>query len=220
MKSIKALASTALFAVLCCGVASAHESKPAAAPTAQKAATKALTAKLVYCQTCHGVEAQGVNGIVPIPRLAGQQPKYISNQLHDFIGKDRTNPIMSIVARGLTPSQVAFLAQQFKKFDPPPLGGAPADQVAAGKEIYDNGVPDAHVPPCQSCHGADAHGRGEIPRLAGQLNAYIVLKLKNWDRERGLNKAHPGVERIMKPIVHELTDQQKDEIAAYVSTLK
>ncbi len=230
MKLIKTLAPTAVIAVLFCASAGAQESKTEAAPAAKPAAeapvpaTRALRAKLAYCQTCHGLNARGLPyASVPIPRLAGQQPQYIKNQLHNFISKDRTNPIMSNVARVLTPTQVNFLAQQFIKLNPPPVSAShppAASLVAAGKQIFHNGVPSRNVPPCESCHGADAHGNGEFPRLAGQVPEYVVHKLTNWDKERGLNKANPGAEEIMKPITHELTTQEKREVAAYVSTLR
>ena len=50
--------------------------------------------KISYCKDCHGVSAQGFNGYYPIPRLAGQQPEYIENQLRAFIEHRRTNNIM------------------------------------------------------------------------------------------------------------------------------
>ena len=42
-------------------------------------------AKFDYCKTRHGVSGQGYHGAFPIPRLAGQQPEYIKNQLRAFI---------------------------------------------------------------------------------------------------------------------------------------
>lgn len=58
-------------------------------------------AKIGYCKDCHGPSAQGYNGYFPIPRLAGQQPEYLENQLHAFIEHRRTNNIMFNVAHSL-----------------------------------------------------------------------------------------------------------------------
>ena len=128
-----------------------------------------LQAKLEYCKTCHGLSGQGYRGYFPMPRLAGQQPTYIDNQLRAFIERRRTNPVMFNVAHVLNPAMVTALATHFKDLNPKPLGGAPKELVAAGKKIYEEGLPEANVPPCASCHGPEAKGDGAFPRLAGQL---------------------------------------------------
>ena len=59
-----------------------------------------------------------------MPRLAGQQPEYIENQLKAFIERRRTNPVMFNVAHVLNPAMVAALATYFGHLNPQPLGGA------------------------------------------------------------------------------------------------
>ena len=49
-------------------------------------------AKTDYCKTCHGLSGQGFRGSFPMPRLAGQRPEYVKNQLQAFIERRRTNP--------------------------------------------------------------------------------------------------------------------------------
>jgi len=176
-------------------------------------------AKSAYCKTCHGVSGQGFRGSFPMPRLAGQQPEYIQNQLQAFIERRRTNPVMFNVSHVLSPSMVRALAAYFKDLNPPPLGGGPSDSVAEGKKIYQDGIASAEVPPCASCHGPDAKGADAFPRLAGQLNDYIHRKLTNWEKERGQDKANPDNSQIMAPIAHNLTDAQIKAVAAYVSQL-
>src|ERR1700693_4989407 len=61
-------------------------------------------AKLEYCKTCHGLSGQGYRGYFPMPRLAGQQPKYIENQLQAFIEHRRMKPVMLNGAHALSPS--------------------------------------------------------------------------------------------------------------------
>ena len=73
---------------------------------------KGVQAKLQYCKVCHGVSAQGFRGYYPIPRLAGQQPIYLENQLQAFIEHRRTNNVMFNVAHSLSPSMVAALTGQ------------------------------------------------------------------------------------------------------------
>jgi cytochrome c553 len=178
-----------------------------------------LKAKTDYCKTCHGVSGQGFRGSFPMPRLAGQQPEYLKNQLQAFIDRRRTNPVMFNVAHVLNPPMLEGLSTYFKNLDPKPLGGAPKELMAEGKTIYEEGIPSAEVPPCTSCHGPDAKGADAFPRLAGQLNDYVYRKLTNWDKERGQDKAKPDNSAIMQPIAHNLKDAQIKAVAAYLSSL-
>ena len=208
--------SAAFVAVLAIVTATAHaETKGAPEVSAQ-----ALKAKTDYCKTCHGIDAQGFRGAAPMPRLAGQQPEYIKNQLLAFIERRRTNPVMNNVAHVLSPEMVTALANYLKDLNPKPLGGAAsAELVPEGKKIFDEGVPSANVPPCASCHGEDAKGADAFPRLAGQLPDYIFRKLTGWDKERGQDKDKPDNSAIMQPIAHELNEAQIRAVAAYVSQL-
>ena len=179
-----------------------------------------VQAKIRYCQDCHGLSGQGFRGFFPIPRLAGQQPEYLKNQLQAFVERRRTNNIMFNVAHVLKPAMITAIATSFKNLNPKPLGGAPKRLVAAGKDIFENGVPDANVAACAACHGPEATGHGEIPRLAGQLDSYVVMELTTWTHERGQNPANPDTSAIMKPVAHSLTRPQIEAVAAYVSSLK
>ena len=205
---------TAAFAIVFSAAAHA-EDKKASAISAQE-----LKAKTDYCKTCHGVSAQGFRGAFPMPRLAGQQPEYLNNQLQAFIERRRANPVMFNVAHVLSPPLLTALTTYFKDLNPKPLGGAAKELEAAGKKIYEEGVPSADVPPCASCHGPDAKGADAFPRLAGQLHDYIFRKLTNWDKERGQDKNNPANSSIMQPIAHNLTDVQIRAVAAYLSTLE
>ena len=179
-----------------------------------------LQAKLEYCKTCHGPSGQGYFGYFPIPRLAGQQPKYLENQLRAFIERRRANPVMLNVAHSLSPSMVAALAAHFRDLDPRPIGGGSTDRLALGRTIYQEGLPESNVPACSACHGADAKGQDEIPRLAGQLFPYTVKELTNWTRERGQGGTKDDTSAIMAPTAHNLTPSQIAAIAAYLSYLQ
>jgi cytochrome c553 len=183
------------------------------------AASGGLEAKLEYCKTCHGLSGQGYLGYFPMPRLAGQQTEYIEAQLQAFIERRRTNPIMTNVAHALSPSMIAALANHFKHLNPPPFGGAPRRSIATGKRIYEEGLPEANVPACSACHGADGHGQNEIPRLAGQVYPYMVGQLTGWARVRGQGTS-VDTSAIMAPTAHNLTRSQVEAVAAYVSYLQ
>ena len=213
--SIQNVLLTAAFAVVVSSARSYAEDKGKANFSQQE-----LQAKIAYCKTCHGLSGQGFRGSFPMPRLAGQQPEYLVNQLQAFIERRRTNPVMFNVAHVLSPAMLKALAEHFKDLNPKPLGGGSKELVAAGKKIYEDGVPSAEVPPCATCHGPEAKGADAFPRLAGQLNDYVAKKLLNWSKERGQDPAKPDNSAIMQPIAHGLTEDQVNAVAAYLSFLE
>lgn len=179
-----------------------------------------VQAKIRYCKDCHGTSAQGYRGYYAIPRLAGQQPQYLKNQLRAFVNRSRPNPIMSNVAHVLRPGMIDAIASYFHRLNPPPIGGGPRRLVAAGRSIFVNGVPQDNIAACAACHGPHATGRGEIPRLAGQLYPYVVKALSRFPKERGQNPAIHGTSFIMLPVAHSLNRSQIRAVAAYVSSLR
>ncbi len=212
MRGMHLVASAAILATCLAAPARAEDAGKAAV------APHELQAKAAYCKSCHGPSGQGYDGFFPIPRLAGQQPDYIKNQLRAFDERRRTNNIMLNVSHVLSPAMVTALAAHFQSLDPKPIGGAPKELVAAGKKIYQDGEGD--VPACASCHGPEAKGGGEFPRLAGQLNDYIFNKLTHWSQERGQDPSKPDTSAIMQPIAHSLTEQQIKAVAAYLNYLE
>ena len=179
-----------------------------------------VEAKLEYCETCHGLSGEGYHGYFTMPRLAGQQPRYIEDQLRAFIERRRTNQVMFNVAHSLSPSMLAALANHFHGLHPGPAGDGPQRLVAGGKTIYEEGIPEANVAACFACHGLEGYGQDEIPRLAGQLYPYVVKELTNWAKERGLGSGKSDTSAIMAPTAHNLTPSQIAAVAAYVSHLK
>jgi cytochrome c553 len=203
------------FAVVASVVSAMAHAQGKTAPTVSP---QHLKAKTDYCNTCHGLQGQGFRGSLPMPRLAGQQPEYIENQLKAFAEHRRNNRFN--VAHALSPAMLKAVITEFKNLDPKPLGGAPKVQIAAGKKIYDEGVADRNIQACASCHGPEAKGDGQAPRLAGQLHDYVIRTLTSWDKERGQDKADPDTSAIMQPIAQDLTPAQIAAVAAYVSTLE
>jgi cytochrome c553 len=215
---IQIMTRRAITAALVC-VALAAGAGPRAARAAN-AARGDVQAKIAYCLDCHGPSAQGFRGYFPIPRLAGQQPEYIENQLRAFIERRRANSIMFGVAHVLSPGMISALAEHFRNLHPRPLGGGPRSLISTGRKIFEDGVPEANVAACAACHGPGAVGNGQVPRLAGQLYPYIVKELTNWSTERGQNPSKPDTSLIMEPVAHSLTRSQVEAVAAYLSSLE
>jgi len=212
--SLQLALQSAIAAIVFVGAAHADNTDKAAVPAHD------LQAKMTYCENCHGSSAQGFHGYYPIPRLAGQQTEYLKNQLQAFVEHRRTNNVMFNVAHVLSPAMLTALATSFHDLNPKPLGGGPNELVSTGKKIYEEGIPSADVPPCASCHGPEAKGDGEFPRLAGQLHDYIFNKLTNWSKERGQDPQKPDASAIMQPIAHSLTEQQVKAVATYLNYLE
>ena len=208
--NMRSALSAAVLAIVLCTA-----NQATSAPFSQQA----LRAKIEYCKTCHGLSAEGYHGFYPIPRLAGQQTQYIENQLHAYIEGRRKNSYMYNVAHVLSPQMQVALAKHFSGLNSRPLASASRALAATGKAIYEEGDPNANVPACMACHGGDAKGHEEIPRLAGQLPDYIVNKLVNWNKERGQDPKRPDISAIMLPTSHNLTKSQIEAVAAYVNHL-
>jgi cytochrome c553 len=198
------------------------DSEPARGRHGVPAKSWGVAGKVEYCTDCHGPSGQGYHGYLTMPRLAGQTPEYIENQLRNFADRSRERNLFINMARvhGLSPDMRAALAAHFRELDPRPIGGGPRNLLGTGKRIYDEGIPEANIPACAACHGPDAKGQDAIPRLAGQLYAYTMKELTNWSRERGQGPAEDDSSAVMTPIAHALSPAQVSAIAAYLSYLR
>lgn len=212
--SLRLASLSAVLAIACAGAGRAAD------PQTADVSKQDVQAKMKYCEVCHGPSGQGFIGYYPIPRLAGQQPEYLKNQLQAFVDRRRVNPIMFNVAHVLSPAMQTAIAKNFSDLNPKPLEDGPKELVATGKKIFADGVPDANVPACASCHGPEAKGNGVFPRLAGQPYPYVVRALSDWTKERGQNSAEPDTSAIMEPIAHSLNQSQIKAVASYLSYLE
>lgn len=167
------------------------------------------------CSNCHGIDG---NSVSPnFPRLAGQQEAYLVAQLENFRSHSRSDPpgfeYMWGISHHLTDDQFKGLADYFSKQIPQPNAPVNAQQMAAGKEIFEKGVPDEEVAPCMVCHGPKAEGLVTFPRLANQHQDYLVKQLHVFQETEG----RPGTP--MKQITHLLTQQQMEAVAGYLQAI-
>ena len=187
------------------------------APVWADAQVPGLAAKIVYCSTCHGKNGEGFNGYYYLPRLAGQTPEYIVNQLKSYADHDRDNPVgkkfMWPIAEGLSPEMQTALAAHYSQFKAPPAGGGETGQELIGKTVFEKGVPASQVLACNMCHGQNAEGLGPTPRLAGQGYLYIKRIFEDW--QEGY-RAHAAP---MPDYAKALTEVEIEGLAQYLSTL-
>jgi cytochrome c553 len=85
--------------------------------------------------------------------------------------------------------------------------------VTNGKNIYENGKPDAGVPACSTCHGEKAMGMDAMgsPRLANIGYAYIVKQLTDFAD----GKRNDITMQQMNGIAKALSVQDRRDLAAY-----
>lgn len=73
--------------------------------------------------------------------------------------------------------------------------------------------PPPIVTVCAPCHGTDGgSGNVEVPNLAGQRSIYLRSQLNAF---RAGTRKHPD----MKPVAHDLTDREIEQIVVYYSSL-
>ena len=118
----------------------------------------------------------------------------------------------------VSPGSSAAIAKYLSGRDAAPSADGPRHLVEAGKKIFEDGVPDSNVPACAGCHGPEAHGQDQMPRLAGQSYQYVVNQLNEWQQGlRSKDPADPSNENTMVPIAKALTKEQGKAVAAYLS---
>lgn len=175
-----------------------------------------MDASIRNCTWCHGTAAQG---FTVAPRLAGQRPRYVQNQLFSFRHHLRDNPFsrqyMWHAAANLSPGTTRDLAYFFA--DQPPLAAedGPRELVARGRVIYENGIPDANIVSCVVCHGPKAEGIRQFPRLGGLSYSYLKRRLEQW-REG----YHASAEFPMPSIASNLPPNVIAALASYLSYVK
>jgi cytochrome c553 len=166
------------------------------------------------CGTCHG--PRGVSEQPKFPRLAGQNPNYLATQLKAFRSQSRGDPdaigYMWGMSAALEDSTIDALAEYYASQT---AGGSrPGDAalIARGKEIYDQGVAAVGVPACAACHGPDAHGMADFPRLAGQHAQYVLKQLNSFQNNMR-NVA------VMHGVAQGLKSDEMHAVAAYLESL-
>jgi cytochrome c553 len=159
-----------------------------------------IESKAQVCSACHG--QNGVPSSPTIPIIWGQQQNYLVKQLHDYRAGDRSNPIMSPIAAGVTQPDTRPLAAYFA------AKPWPAQKTAAAAAS-----PPEGIAMCKACHQPNFEGGAPAPRLAGLSYEYLSGAMKSFaDGERTNNGDMP---KIMKA----LTDSQRDAMARYLSAL-
>ena len=84
--------------------------------------------------------------------------------------------------------------------------------VEAGRKLYSEGNPEENIVPCVACHGPDAQGIRDIPRLAGLSYYYLKRRLVQW--AEGFD---PDAKPPMPSVAGKLSAPQIEALASYLS---
>src|SRR4051794_29632098 len=144
-------------------------------PAAQAQDTKAVDGKAAMCYGCHGIIGYQASfpQVYKVPKIAGQNAKYIAAALDAYRKGDRKHPTMRAVAGSLTDQDIADLAAFYEangKGEAETAGPAVAELPAALKD---------KLVTCVACHGTNFDNTTDPgnPRLAGQYADYLKVTL-------------------------------------------
>jgi cytochrome c553 len=166
------------------------------------------------CSTCHG--PRGVSTSPEFPILAGQHEAYLIAQMKAFRDRSRADKeahqYMWGIAAQLDDAAIEGIARYYSKQPPPPA--RPVNQALAvqGSELFHRGIPNRGIPACATCHGQNAEGDAEKPRLAGQHAKYVDKQLRYIQMEQ----RDP---LVMRGAVKDLSNMEREAVAAYVQSL-
>ena len=172
------------------------------------------------CAACHGTDG---NSISPAwPTLAGQNQKYLLDQLNYFKNGERENALMSSVVPLLNAYSdqdllniAAYYSSQIKT-----NGQAENNEelLALGEALYRSGNMKKAIPACTACHSVNGAGNAlaGFPSVAGQQKAYLVSTLKAY-RTKERNAGDYAL--VMQAISKNLSDDEIDALANYMHGL-
>ena len=167
---------------------------------------------MARCFMCHG--ADGESSTPLYPRLAGQHYQYTAKQLEAFQSGKRESRTMVGMVEGLTRDEMIALGVYFEN---KPTAANPVEDdelLAVGRFIYHRGNEFSGVAACASCHGDNAHGNAELPRLASQIARYTERQLKSFHQ-----RPRTTENDVMHSIAANMTELEIKAVALYVSSL-
>jgi len=169
------------------------------------------TSGAVACARCHGFDGAS-DGSGAFPRLDGQSPQYLAEQLRHFASGARQNALMQPIAKGLDDDEIEAVAQYYASLHavPFPSRPVPAELRDRGKQVAELGDLSVRVQACESCHGPNGEGEpiSGVPYLGGQYGHYMIVQIQMF--RQGYRKS----QQMLVP-AHNLSEQDIIAVAAY-----
>jgi len=173
--------------------------------------------KVAMCIGCHNIPGyqSGFPEIYKVPKIAGQNAKYIAAALVAYRKGDRKFPTMRSVAASLTDEDINDVSAFYENL------GKNGDQEVAKTPV----TPPADITKllaqanCASCHGQNFNSPIDptYPKLAGQYSDYLYAALKAYQTS---NNPHVGRNNaIMMGMARPFTRNELKSISSYLATL-
>ena len=170
------------------------------------------------CESCHGMTGLG-NVAAGFPRLAGLDAGYLVRQLNDYENGTRSNPVMSPMAKTLSPQERSAVADYYAALPVPRQAVQPGTEPAAllrGQRIAQEGAWSKGVPACFQCHGANGEGiPPHFPAIIDQPGAYIVAQFVAWQNGTRANDPFG----LMKSVATKLDQEEIAAVAAWLASI-
>ena len=159
--------------------------------------------KIANCIGCHGIEGYQASfpEIHRVPKIAGQNAKYIAAALTAYKKGDRKHPTMRGNAASMSDQDMADIAAYYESLG---IGGAvaPTQPITPAPSV--GGL--LQKGNCASCHGANLSTPIDpsYPKLAGQHPDYLYVALKAYQTERNpqVGRSHAIMGPMAKPFSH------------------
>jgi cytochrome c553 len=162
--------------------------------------------RIRFCGNCHG--ENGNSKRPHIPNLAEQNPVYLFNAFEKFASGERKDYVMSQLAPNLSLEErvnvAIYFGQQKLLAHSEPVDAALRQQGEVTFKTL-----------CTGCHGVNAEGRDNTPRLAGQPAEYLRKALTRF-RDKDPSRAGS----VMMSIATDFSDAQIAALAAYLQQLQ
>ena len=172
------------------------------------------------CAACHGSDGNSIN--TDWPSLAGQNQKYLYDQLVYFVNGDRENALMTAVIpylKNLSSDELLDIAAFYAESSAS-VGQADSDidLLALGESLYRAGDLSRGIPACTACHSL--YGEGNIqagfPKISGQQKGYLISTLKEY-RSQSRNAGNYAL--VMQAASANLKDDDIEALANYMHGL-
>ncbi|MEO5882270.1 MAG: c-type cytochrome [Caldimonas sp.] len=176
---------------------------------------KAGEKKVAMCIGCHNIPGYQASfpEIYKVPKIAGQNAKYLIAALNAYKKGERKHPSMRAIATTLSDQDMADVAAYYEQLE---KGGAvPAGRAEAPADIAKL-LAKAN---CESCHGKNfsAPIDPSYPKIAGQYADYLYIALKAYQTD-----GNPHIGRsnaIMMGMARPYTHAEIKSMAKYISSL-
>ena len=183
-----------------------------AANTAFAQADEARAKKIAggSCFLCHGAQGESTSEI--FPRLAGQHAEYVAKQLAAFQSGARKSTAMADMAAKLTPDEMLALGKYYEKMPLPREEPKDPQLAGMGQYIFHNGNKFSGVPACAACHGTNAEGAANLPKLSRQIAGYLEHQLRQFNKRERTND-----NTVMHVVAEKMTELEMAAVAEYLS---